>query len=43
MTVPDVLKSGDHAAIREWRREQSVEKTRRCRPDLLDGASAGDE
>jgi tRNA G37 N-methylase TrmD len=34
--VPDVLLSGDHGAIADWRREQSVERTRRRRPDLLD-------
>ena len=35
LTVPDVLRSGDHAKIDQWRREQSIEITRRCRPDLL--------
>jgi len=33
--VPDVLLSGNHAAIAQWRREQALEKTRRLRPDLL--------
>ena len=33
--VPDVLLSGDHAKIEAWRREQSLERTRRKRPDLL--------
>jgi tRNA (guanine37-N1)-methyltransferase len=33
--VPDVLVSGDHAAIRRWRREAATERTRRRRPDLL--------
>jgi len=33
--VPPVLLSGDHAAIDAWRREQSLERTRRVRPDLL--------
>jgi tRNA (guanine37-N1)-methyltransferase len=32
--VPEVLLSGDHQRIREWRREQSVEVTRARRPDL---------
>ncbi|PZR57550.1 MAG: tRNA (guanosine(37)-N1)-methyltransferase TrmD [Candidatus Meridianibacter frigidus] len=32
--VPEVLLSGDHARIAEWRREQSRERTRRRRPDL---------
>ncbi len=33
--VPDVLLSGNHAAINAWRHEQSVERTRRVRPELL--------
>ena len=33
--VPDVLLSGNHAAIAQWRREQALDKTRRMRPDLL--------
>ena len=33
--VPEVLSSGDHAKIREWRRQQAIKKTRRNRPDLL--------
>lgn len=35
MGVPEVLRSGDHAAIAKWRREQSEERTRVRRPDLL--------
>jgi tRNA (guanine37-N1)-methyltransferase len=35
MTVPDILLSGDHARIREWRRRAALEKTRRVRPDLV--------
>ena len=35
--VPDVLLSGDHARIAAWRRQQSLERTRRLRPDLLVG------
>ena len=34
MAVPDVLLSGDHAAIDAWRRASALEKTRRNRPDL---------
>ena len=34
MTVPDVLLSGDHAAIARWRREAARDRTRRNRPDL---------
>ncbi len=33
--VPEVLLSGDHAAIRRWRREQALRATREKRPDLL--------
>jgi tRNA (guanine37-N1)-methyltransferase len=33
--VPAVLRSGDHAAIRAWRQQQSDEQTRRLRPDLV--------
>ena len=33
--VPEVLLSGNHEAIRAWRREQSLEVTKRYRPDLL--------
>jgi tRNA (guanine37-N1)-methyltransferase len=33
--VPAVLRSGDHAAIARWRREQSLLRTARRRPDLL--------
>jgi tRNA (guanine37-N1)-methyltransferase len=35
MDVPDVLLSGHHANIAQWRREQSVARTRQRRPDLL--------
>lgn len=34
--VPEVLLSGDHAKIAEWRAQQRVERTVRRRPDLLD-------
>lgn len=33
--VPDVLLGGNHALINAWRHEQSVERTRRVRPELL--------
>lgn len=36
MTVPDVLLSGNHQKIDEWRRIKALEKTRLKRPDLLD-------
>lgn len=35
-TVPEVLISGDHEAVRNWRRDAALEKTRRNRPDLLE-------
>ena len=35
-TVPDILLSGHHAKIAEWRMEQATELTRQRRPDLLD-------
>jgi tRNA (guanine37-N1)-methyltransferase len=36
MKVPEVLLSGDHAAIERWRREQARERTRLRRSDLLE-------
>ena len=33
--VPEVLLSGNHAAIAAWRHQQALDKTRRIRPDLL--------
>lgn len=33
--VPEVLMSGDHLKIQEWRREQSILRTKKYRPDLL--------
>ena len=35
--VPDVLLSGNPKLIREWQDEQALERTRRLRPELLDG------
>lgn len=34
MTVPEVLRSGDHGAVERWRREAARVKTSRNRPDL---------
>lgn len=34
--VPEVLLSGNHGLIAQWRREQALERTRQRRPDLLD-------
>ena len=38
MAVPEVLLSGNHAKIRQWRREQSLLVTKKYRPDLLEKA-----
>lgn len=35
LEVPDILKSGDHGKIEAWRRAQSLEITRKRRPDLI--------
>ncbi|NEQ49051.1 MAG: tRNA (guanosine(37)-N1)-methyltransferase TrmD [Leptolyngbya sp. SIO3F4] len=35
-TVPDVLRSGNHAAIASWRRQQQLNRTRERRPDLYE-------
>jgi tRNA (guanine37-N1)-methyltransferase len=43
MVVPEALASGDHEAIRRWRREQALEKTLRNRPELLDRADLSKE
>ena len=36
MKVPEILLSGNHAKIAQWRRQQSLERTRQWRPDLLE-------
>ena len=36
LTVPEVLRGGNHALINAWRRERALERTRRYRPDLLE-------
>jgi tRNA (guanine37-N1)-methyltransferase len=38
MAVPEILRSGNHADIERWRRRQSLERTLRRRPDLLESA-----
>jgi len=35
LDVPEVLLSGDHAKVAEWRRKRAVERTRERRPDLI--------
>lgn len=37
LAVPSVLLSGDHTKIENWRLDQSLQKTRELRPDLLAG------
>ena len=41
--VPEVLLNGNHDEIRRWRREESLRKTLRNRPDLLDGVELSEE
>jgi tRNA (guanine37-N1)-methyltransferase len=43
-SVPEILLSGDHGKVEDWRRAMRLERTRRRRPDLLDDEFApGDE
>lgn len=35
LPVPEILRSGNHAKIDQWRREQAIELTKKRRPDLL--------
>lgn len=37
LQVPEVLLSGHHQRIQEWRREQALKKTKNIRPDLIRG------
>ena len=41
--VPEVLISGDHAKIAQWRREQSLLRTSERRPDMLDKAELSEK
>ena len=43
LDIPEVLLSGNHAAIRRWRQEQRQETTRERRPDLWAQASANQQ
>ncbi|MCU0723322.1 MAG: tRNA (guanosine(37)-N1)-methyltransferase TrmD [Planctomycetes bacterium] len=43
MAVPDVLRSGNHAEIEKWRREQALKRTRERRADLLEKGSSDDQ
>jgi tRNA (guanine37-N1)-methyltransferase len=42
-SIPEILVSGNHAAVAAWRQSQALERTRRVRPDLLldDGTDEG--
>lgn len=39
--IPSVLLSGDHGAMRRWRRDRAIEKTAARRPDLIEALDAG--
>ena len=41
MKVPEILLSGDHGKIAKWRQEQALQRTKKCRPDLLEGNGKG--
>jgi tRNA (guanine37-N1)-methyltransferase len=43
LAVPDVLLSGNHGAIRRWRKREALSRTLARRPDLLDDAALDDE
>ena len=43
MPVPEVLKEGNHAVIRRWRRKQALAMTRERRPDLLANVTEEDK
>lgn len=43
LTVPEILLSGDHEKIKQWRRRLCLEKTLERRPDLLEKARLTDE
>jgi tRNA (guanine37-N1)-methyltransferase len=42
-SVPDILRSGNHAEVDRWRRRQRILRTSRRRPDLLASADLTDE
>ncbi len=41
--MPEILRSGDHARIARWRRQQSLLRTAARRPDLLEKAELSKE
>jgi tRNA (guanine37-N1)-methyltransferase len=42
-SVPEILVSGNHAAVRRWRLKESLRRTLERRPDLLEGRAASPE
>jgi tRNA (guanine37-N1)-methyltransferase len=43
MHVPEILRSGDHKAMTKWRRRESLKRTLKRRPDLLQTVQLSDE
>jgi tRNA (guanine37-N1)-methyltransferase len=43
LSVPDVLRSGNHEAVRRWRHDQSLQRTKERRPDLLNDTPQSNE
>lgn len=41
--IPEILKSGNHEKIRQWRRKERIKKTYMLRPDILEKAKLTDE
>jgi tRNA (guanine37-N1)-methyltransferase len=41
--VPEILRSGNHGAVAQWRREQAIRRTWRNRPDLLRHADLSED
>jgi len=41
-SVPEVLLSGDHGKIEQWREEQRLRRTRERRPDMLSNGTESD-
>jgi tRNA (guanine37-N1)-methyltransferase len=43
LNVPEILLSGHHANIEKWRRRESIERTFKKRPDLIENATLNEE
>ncbi len=43
LKVPEILLGGHHKEIEKWRHAKALEKTRRCRPDLLEKEDSGND